>query len=357
MKLLDRYLTRQFFTTFILVVLGVPVLFLITDLTDQLDGYLARGVDLRSVAVSYVYYLPQLIFWAFPIAALIATIFTIGNMTRHQEIAAAKAGGVSFYRLAMPLFIAASLLSVVAVGIGELVPVANQKRSEILDVEERFAARYRTNFVFRTENGRTLSAGRYSSGSNEMDNVVLEGRNDDAGITVHQTASAATFSEGEGWTFHDGYLRWLEDSGEQSTFYFLTLAVPELREGPEELMANADREPEEMRFAELERYVQMMERSGGGAEEYRVHLGQKIALPLAVLVIVLFGAPLATSSGRGGPAVGVGLSLLVTLTYLMLFQVGEALGISGAIEPWVAAWAPNFIFLVGAVFLLYRVRT
>lgn len=357
MKLLDRYLIRQFLTTFVLVVAGVPFLFLITDLTDQLDTYLGRGVGLKAVAISYVYYLPQLIFWAFPIAALIATVFTVGNMTRHQEIAAAKAGGVSFYRLTAPLFVMAALLSVAAVGVGELVPVANQRRSEILDANRRFSSTYRMNFVFRTENGRTLSASRYSATSQEMDNVVLEGRNEQAGITVHQTASAATFTQDEGWVFHDGYLRWIPDEGDQSTFYFLSLAVPELTEGPEELMASASRTAEEMRYGELARYVGMVERSGGDTNEFRVHLAQKISLPLAILVIVLFGAPLATSSRRGGTAFGVGVSLIVTMTYLMLFKVGEAIGISGTIPAMVAAWAPNVIFLLGAGYLLSRVRT
>jgi lipopolysaccharide export LptBFGC system permease protein LptF len=69
------------------------------------------------VAISYLYSLPQFVFWSMPIAALIATVFTIGNMTRHQEIAAAKAGGVSFSPDAAPdLVLASALLSVIASG-------------------------------------------------------------------------------------------------------------------------------------------------------------------------------------------------------------------------------------------------
>src|SRR5690606_23078608 len=117
MKILDRYLLRQFLSTFVLLVLALPVLFLITDLTDNLDGYIEQGLRLGAVGISYVYYLPQLIYWGFPIAALIATVFTIGNMTRHQEITAAKAGGVSFYRLATPIILVSAVLSVGAIGI------------------------------------------------------------------------------------------------------------------------------------------------------------------------------------------------------------------------------------------------
>src|SRR5690606_12920780 len=107
-----------------------------------------------------VYFLPQLVFWGFPVAGLIATVFTISGMTRHQEITAAKAGGVSFYRLAAPLVFVAAVLSVVAVGIGEIVPASNLRRAEILGEREQITSPYRLNFVFRTENGRTLAANR-----------------------------------------------------------------------------------------------------------------------------------------------------------------------------------------------------
>ncbi|MQA91539.1 MAG: LptF/LptG family permease [Gemmatimonas sp.] len=355
-KILDRYLSRQFLATFILLVTALPFLFLITDLTDQLDNYIARGLPARAIAISYIYYIPQLVFWGFPIAALIATVFTIGNMTRHQEIAAAKAGGVSFYRIVAPVLLLGGILSVAAIGVGELVPVANQKRSELLESDGGYVNPFRMNLVFRTEDGRTLAANRLSAESNEMQNVVLENRVAADSMWISSAAGLARWNPEEGWTLEEGYQRWVEDSGEESSLHFSSMQVPHLRETPEELLTTS-KEAEAMRYRELERFIDTIERSGGDSSEFRVYLAQKLALPLAVLVIVLFGAPLATSSERGGTAFGVGISLAVTMVYLMLFQVGEAIGASGAIHPLVAAWSPNVLFLVSGAFLFWRVRT
>ncbi len=357
MKILDRYLSRQFLSTFLLLVLALPFLFLITDLTDRLDTYLGRGLSLRTVAISYVYYIPQLAFWGFPIAALIATVFTVGNMTRHHEIAAAKAGGISFYRIVAPVILLAIGLSGLAIGIGELVPVANDKRAEALGERQRFNTPIRLNLVFRTEDGKTLSTSRLNAQAQEMTNVVLESLVPGDSVRVHRAAANAYWDEPTGWTMHDGYVRWLPlDGREETAVRFATLQVPELAETPDELLATA-KESDEMRYGELERFIQTVERSGGDASEFRVHLAQRVSLPLAVFVIVLFGAPLATSSQRGGTAFGVGISLGVTMVYLMLFKVGEAVGASGAIHPWIAAWAPNLLFLGAAFVLLRRVRT
>ena len=355
MKILDRYLLRQFAGTFVLLLAALPFLFLITDLTDHLDGYLARGIPPRAVAISYVYYVPQLVFWGFPIAALIATVFTIGNMTRYQEITAAKAGGVSFYRLAAPLVLLASLLSVVAVGVGELVPIANQRRAEELGERERLTTPIRNSFVFRTQDGRTLAANQLSALNQDMTQVLLEDRAPD-GARVQYSASSAVFYPDEGWVFQDGHVRWIPMEGPPVVVGFGAMRIHDLEERPDELLTTA-KDADEMRYRELDRFIDTIVRSGGDPSEYRVQLAQKVSLPLALFVIVLFGAPLATSSKRGGAAFGVGISLIVTMVYLMMFKVGEAIGTSGAIHPLVAAWAPNAFFLLGAAVLFWRVRT
>lgn len=356
MKLLDRYVSRQFIATFTMLVLGLPMLFIVTDLTDQLDNHLARGIAVGAVALSYAYYLPQFIFWSLPIAALVATVFTIGNMTRHQEIAAAKAGGVSFYRLIVPVVVLAAILSVAAVAIGELVPTTNRMRAEVLGEQQRRASPLRTNFVFQTEGGRVLSVRRLDADQRKMMNVVLERRGTDEHPGIHQTARQATWSPGDGWVFSNGYLRVLGEEGGELSFAYEKLVLPDFHETPADLLAEP-KDPEEMQYRELERFVQSVERSGGDARELRVEQAQKISLPLAIFVIVLFGAPLSTSSRRGGTAYGIGISLLTTMIYLMLFKVGQAVGSSGAVSPLVAAWTPNALFLVGALYLLKRVRT
>lgn len=356
MKLIDRYIARRFIRTFTALVLGLPFLFIITDITDNLDKYLARNLPAGDVVLSYVYQLPQFIQWAFPIAALVATVFTIGDMTRHQEIAAAKAGGVSFYRLATPILMLAAILSVGALGLGELVPVTNQLRAEVLGEGQSGNIRLRTNFVYKTEGGRVLSVRRLDAASHEMVDILVEREASATTPAVYQTAQRALWEPEIGWTLEDGFLRLLGKDGSEATFAFEELHIPGLQETPEDLLAEP-KAPDEMRYSEMGRFIEAIERSGGDAGELRVERAQKISLPLAVLVIVLFGAPLATSSQRGGAAYGIGISLIVTMTYLLLFKIGAAVGSSGAVDPIVAAWTPNAVFLAGGIFLMMKVRT
>ena len=83
----------------------------------------------------------------------------------------------------------------------------------------------------------------------------------------------------------------------------------------------------------------------------------KLSIPVTCIIIALFGAPLATSTQRGGTAYGVGVSLGTTVVFLMLIQLTKAIGGKGLVPPDFAAWLPNIIFGVVGAWLLSRVRT
>lgn len=83
----------------------------------------------------------------------------------------------------------------------------------------------------------------------------------------------------------------------------------------------------------------------------------KIAIPVTCVIIMLIGAPLATSTQRGGTAYGVAVSLATTVVFLVLLQLTQAIGAGGLIMPELAAWLPGALFTVIGTFLLVRVRT
>jgi lipopolysaccharide export system permease protein len=83
----------------------------------------------------------------------------------------------------------------------------------------------------------------------------------------------------------------------------------------------------------------------------------KIAIPFICVLIALFGAPLAISSPRSGAAWGVAVSLATTFVVLLMFQLSKAVGAGGVLPPALAAWAPNILVGVAAVYLLRRAQT
>lgn len=356
-RTLDRYVIREFTRLFVLTSVAAPFLFILGDVMDNLDRHMARGVGAARVALSYVYQLPLFVLYSLPIAALLAAVFTVGNMTRHSELTAAKAGGISFFRLFAPFPILGVLLTALGLGLSELVPVTNKLREEALGIRSS-DRQNRTDFVYRTADGRAFAVRRLAVASESMSGITMEREGNEPEIpSEYATAALATYDASRGWLLQDGQLRIFMGPDVERTFEFQSMRIPSFTETPRQLAANDKEDPENMRYAELGRFIEISQRSGGRPLKLIVERAQKISIPFATLVIILFAMPLATSSRRGGSAYGVGISLAITIFYLMLFKVSGALGASGAIPGVAAAWIPNAVFAVAAVALLTRVRS
>jgi lipopolysaccharide export system permease protein len=363
MRTIDRYVAREFMRLFAIFITAAPLLFVLGDWTDNIGRYTERGLPVGRVALSYLYQMPMFISWSFPVAALIATVFTVSNMTRHAELTAAKAGGISFFRTLRVLPVLGVFLTAVGLALTELVPVTTAMTKQVLGEVETFTGDMRHEFVYSGPDGRVYTIRRLAAGNETTPASV-------GGITIehstplapgaqytHISARAGSWTGDDGWTLEDGYVRFFRgDDGREHTWRFSSLRLAAMTETPEQLMARA-KDPEEMRYAELGTFIETLERSGASPRKLMVERAQKIAIPAATLVIILFGAPLANSSPRGGAAYGIGVSLGITVLYMMLFRITGAAGAAGTIDPIHAAWIPNAIFVVAAVILLFRVRT
>src|SRR5207247_1976431 len=149
----DRYLLREWLRVFLVTLLGFPILVIVIDLTDKMDQYLSRGLKPLTVALSYVFDLPEKMFLVLPVAVLFATVFTVGSLGRHSELTAAKASGISFHRLVRPLFLAAAASLIVGLVLGELAPVVTARRLELLGERAIRSSTGRYNFVYRADGG------------------------------------------------------------------------------------------------------------------------------------------------------------------------------------------------------------
>ena len=353
MRLLDRLVAGTFLRLFLLSILATPPLFILGDLTDNLDDYLDANLTAATIVEGFVYKFPQFFTWSFPVAGLIAGVFTVYGMTTHREVVAAKAGGVSFHRLFLPVFLLGSLITVIGLGLADLVPLANRQAGDLLKQRE-VTREWKSDFAYQSDNGYTMVVGRLTLVDDRMTRLTLNKERPD-GSQIHIEAEAASWIDGR-WELRDGTYRYIPEPGVEHTARFTNMVVVGLGETPEELI-QAARDPDEMTRSEILRRARVAERAGSDTHQLLLELQRRFAIPVATVVIILFGAPLATSSKRGGAAYGIGVSLGSTILYLLLLKVFGGLGESGAIPVTWAAWTPNAIFGITGLALLSRVRT
>lgn len=355
---LDRYVVGSWLRIFVLTALGFPIVSILINLTDTLNRLLDRGLTMSEIAISYVYSIPENAFIVMPAAVLFATVFTVGAMGRHSELTAAKAGGLSFYRLMLPIFVISGAASVLAFGVGELAPGATSRQLEIQKAKQTRPTRSRFNFVYRGDAGWVYTIRSLDVSTRQLKQLLFERQGSTPAYPdLIITADSAGYNDSlNTWHVWNGASRVIVGPDKQAMFGFKSMRLRDLRQSPADLLAEP-KAPDEMRYAELGRYIDALKRSGNDANKLIVEQALKLALPATCIIIALFGAPLAVTTPRAGAAVGVAISLGTTVFFLLITQIMKAVGAGGVIDPIVAAWLPNALFLLAGLVLLSRVRT
>jgi lipopolysaccharide export system permease protein len=354
---LDRYVFTEWFKIFLATSLGFPLLVILFDATDNLDKYLAKKLPPANIAMSYVYGLPDSVFLILPAAVLFATVFSIGSFTRHSEITAAKASGVSFYRFIAPIFLGAVIAAGLGLVLGEYAPLATKRKLELLERQTVSNTSQRFNFAYAADAGRVYKVQTLYVARNTIDGITIERKGKGAAYPSYiLTSLNAMYKPGRGWRIDKGTMHILTDSLDNMAITFDSAYDKRFRERPQDLMLTP-KAPQDMNFRELGRFIRAMERSGADVDVLKVEQMLKIVIPITSVIILLFAASLATSTQRGGAAYGVGLALGTTVIFIFLVQLTKGLGGNGLIPPEIAAWTPSIVFGVLGAILFARVRT
>ena len=358
MRILDRYVLTTWTRIFLMTALGFPLIQVIIDLADNFDKWIRNGLTWKEIALSYAYAIPGFAFEVLPAAVLFATLFTIGALSRNTELTAAKASGVSFHRLLAPILFAALATTGLGVLLGELAPGATARS---LELQKARAAPVRTskyNFVYRADEGWVYTVRALELRSKVLRGLLFERQGTGPEFpTLAVTADSATYDSTAGhWRLWRGRSRIIGRTGDEASFSFRSARLRVMREPAAELVLDAKR-PEEMRYAELGRYIGALKRAGNDASKLEVDQALKIVLPVTCFIIAIFGAPMGLTAPRSGAAIGIAIGLGTTIAFLTMIQLSRAVGISGFVPPIVAAWLPSALFLTIGGVLLARARS
>ncbi len=353
MIILDRYISKKFVFILLFALVAFISIFLVVDIIENLDTFIENEYPTSAVFEYYVNFIPFIVVLILPVAMLISALFSVGGMARQNEIVAMKAAGISLYRIFVPIFIIAILVSLIAMGIANyLVPGSTERQSELKEQYERNrpARKRLSNVYLRDEQDHRFSMRYFNAQSNVGTSISI--RRFEDGQLVNRFDARRMVWQDSVWMLYEGYERRFMDSSENAV-PFEEKPFPNTSLRPENI-ARLLKDPEAMSYGELKDFIAEVKRNGADPDRWRVDLYLKIALPFANFIIVLFGAPLSSSqTRRSGGARGFGISLAVTFIYFGILKTTQAMGHNGKIEPLLAAWFANIVFgVIGMVVLL-----
>ena len=353
MRILDAYLVRRTLVPLALVFVAFVGIFIIVDLFDRAHHFIDNDVPIRIVLSYYLNYAPLVVVLTAPIAMLLATMLSVGRLSRRNEIMAMKGSGLSLYRILAPILMLAVLLSLGSMIVGEtLLPPATRRRLEIEenDIKKRPDQVVRINVIHIQPDGTVFLARRFNTKRGILEEVTIE-EFDEELTPVRRIDSETAHWTGDHWVYENGQVREFRGGVEEVT-PFRTYETEGDEPSPEDLKTRRLK-PEEMGYRELRTYIGRLRASGNDPGDLAVQLRLKIAFPFVTLIMALLGAPLAAGARRSGFALSFAAALAISFIYYGLLQVGQVLGRQGMMPPGIAAWIANLVFgAIGMTILL-----
>ncbi len=369
---LDRYTIRNFLTPFTLCLFGFVIIWLIIDLSDNGPDFIdARNpASIGQIAGLYAFQLPQIIVLTLDITILLAMLYMLGKMSRANEIISMLGTGRSIWRVLAPLFLFGTYASLVSLAFNyEWAPQAERKKENLLSTlnekyQQKTAARgvlYRNRDEFRTWFVGTIPID--FADKKKLRNVKVFQQDGDGRIIQSLVAKSATWlPPGDEtplgtWRFYKGRTREFDHRGipKDTPFPGGKLYIENWSESPWKLQSGSLK-PQYLGVQELRSYIATnSDLPKNKLAPFRTELAHRWALPWRCLVVVLIGAPFGIVHSRRGLLGGIASAMSISFLMFFFSAVFLALGTSGRIHPFVAAWLPNLAFtFVGLALLFFR---
>lgn len=351
------YIARQFVLWFAGALTVVAVLVLLIDMMELIRRAASRpDVTIDVIASMALLHLPYILEVTLPFAMLFASMAALWRMSRHQELAVARAAGLSIWQLLLP-----GLLVAFTLGVFKVVafnPLAAASLAMFEDREVRHFNKQPNNPLL---SGEGLWLKDYSGAfdlivygkqlrpkDEVLENVTVFQFVDHDEFNLRIDASQARLTGGE-WIFENA--RIIGPTTQESHLNDLRLATKLDWVSIEENVTDPRRTP----IWQLPGFIDRIEAAGFSAASHRVQFHATLASPFVLCAMVLIAAGFAIRPPRrGGVLALMSIGALAGVGFYIISQVFLRLGQSGQLPATLAAWAPAAsALMLGTAWLLY----
>ncbi len=358
MRLLDRYIVRNFLQPYIYCIIGFLSIWLIFDISDNSSTIFDEHAALGMVVQFYWTQIPQVLVILLPVSLLLSLLFSLGRMSRANEIVSMLTAGVSVPRVVFPLLIIGFLTTGVTQALNySLAAHAELARKNFFDQVNRGGVRevVITAQVFRNRSdNRTWYIARFRRNANQFSGVQVVQQDAQGNITRNYIVTQAFYEPAtKSWRMENVKVVNYDIAGNITDEKLLpSLTITGWSETPYRL-SSANVRPEFLGVSELQEYLRYnSDFPQTLLAPFRTQLQYRWALPWTCMVVAIMATPLGIGFSRRGILASVAVAIGLVFTMNFLIHLFLALGEGDRVSPVVAGWTPNVIYFVIGLYLL-----
>lgn len=369
MKLIDRYILKQFLSTYVFVVLILLAITTVIDMTDKMDKFAKAQVTSLQIVGYYLDYIPWIASLVTPITIFIATVYVCARMAGRTEIIAILSAGVSFRRILLPFFIGAAVVAAISfVLTGWVIPNATKSRLafEVQYLKNKYYFDKR-NIHMQVAPDTYLYLQSYNNNNQTGYHFSME-KFENNRLKEKLTANRIEWDTvKQKWTLKDWSIRKIDSLFDVSTSVAVskTVSAEQVASGttmdsalvihPKEFESDY-RKYDGMTLTELTDYINTLRARGStGIELYEVEKYTRYTAPFTIFILVFMGVIVSSRKSRGGTGVQIALGFVLSFIFILFFTLFRTFAENGSesLTPQISVWIPNVIFGIVAL-VMYK---
>jgi LPS export ABC transporter permease LptF/LPS export ABC transporter permease LptG len=359
-NIIDRYIIRKYLALFGFVVVSMISINAIVIFFDRIDSIYEHNKSIGLLLAFIWYNIPESVQYILPVTALIATLITLGLLTKFNEITAMKACGISLYRILVPVLVLSCLVSFCSFYVQErILPYSNKRAeqvwNEIQDMPARSYGHLDRRWLLSRTKDRIYYYRYFDQNASAFSQFSVFEIDPASWSLEKRIFSEKSYLEERDLTLSDAWT-WEFLGSRIARFYKQeTMVLSEVED--KNYFLKEWEEPDQMSYRELQDYIEQIEDKGFDSLKFKVDLNFKLTFPLASLIMALLGIPFAFTMGKRGTLVGIGLSVVIAIVYWGSIAIFRSLGYVNYLSPFLAAWGPSFIFGSIGLYLISTLKT
>lgn len=354
MTIIHRYLLKQLIRNFCISLLAFTFLFAVFDFFERFDNLLADNATVWDSIRYFGLKIPLTLNLMLPVAMLVATLFTVGMLSKNSEITAMRAAGLPVLWLARPMLAFGLILSFVSLVMGEtLVPYTQRRVREIYNIDikknDQKGAFNQNDFWWRS--GKTFnSADMFDSRTNSLLSYSSFELDDKYRVLKRIDASQVDWVNPTlKWTMKGvSEYRFTRGQNVDAKKYN---ALPLLIDEKPEDFYEVKTDTMTMSYRQLSKFLKQQKANGIPVTGYRTELFAKFSFPFIIFIVTLVILPFSLKPARSGSlAMSFVAGLVIAFSYYAIHSFSIAMGHAELWPPFMAAWMANVVMgVVGLV--------
>jgi len=361
-KTLDSYVFTEVLSPLFMGLLVLTFALVVGRLLKLIEMMVNHGVTPLEILQLLGYIVPGFLELTLPMAILLGTLLGFGRMSGDHELVAARACGISLYRLAAPVMVLALMTYAVASWMAfEVRPWANSNlRAQLYHlVRSRATAGLKEKVFNRSFSGLVVYVDKIRPPDTRLSGILISDERNvrEQSTIVARKGLVVPDEKNETITIRltDGSVFGTDSDGIST--HISRFGTYDLTIHPGEALGVIHHDPQEMSLGELRGVIAQKRALGRPDYEAETELAQKFTVPVATLLFALLGVTLGLKPARGGQSERFGICLAFFFLYYVLMKAGEALAEAGRIDAFVAMSIPDLVFAALALWLFHRSAT